>query len=63
MNINWDPITAKRTLDARWERFQGLTYRVTDAIREAIKDQSKDEQMRGGPRFTEAEARDAECPI
>ena len=59
MNIICDLNAATTTMNARWERFVGLTCRITDAIRQAIKDQSKDEQEWGGLRFTEAEARPA----
>jgi hypothetical protein len=59
MKIKCDPNAARKTMDARWERFEGLAYRLTEAIRQAIKDQSKDEQKWGGLHFTEAEARSA----
>jgi hypothetical protein len=59
MKIKCDPDAARETMDARWGRFEGLTYRITEAIRQAIKDESKEMQKWGGLAFTEAEARPA----
>ena len=59
MKIKCDPHAARKSVEARWERFGGLAFRITEAIRQAIKDQSKDEQEWGGLRVTEAEARPA----